>query len=133
PHDAPKFEEADLVHLEAAISLDTPAEIRAPPRGKAMAAGGGPEKTEKLTHSIVLSDVVLLQQMPEAAIRQLEQIGGARLDAAGLAQRRLDKVALQTGDVTLQVNALGRNGGGIAGPGGGRGGAGARPVDRDLD
>jgi len=44
PEKFPKLKKTDLRHLDAAIGLDAPEQVGAPPRGQAMALGGVPEK-----------------------------------------------------------------------------------------
>jgi hypothetical protein len=46
--ESPKFQEADLIHLDPTICLDAPAQIRAAPRRKMMAAGGVPEEAKDI-------------------------------------------------------------------------------------
>jgi len=48
--ESPEFEEADLIHFDAAIGLDAPAQIRAAPGGEMVAAGGVPQKSKDVAH-----------------------------------------------------------------------------------
>ena len=50
PHKFPKFQEADLGHLDTGVGLDAPKEIGASPRGQVVALGGVPEETEFVEH-----------------------------------------------------------------------------------
>ena len=60
PHEAPEFEEADLVHLEAAIGLDAPAQIGTAPRSQPVAARqapGHPQHQEPPDFALAISGV----------------------------------------------------------------------------
>jgi len=50
PEKFPKLKESDLRHLDAAVGLDPPEQIRTAPRSEAMAFGGVPEKAEGMAH-----------------------------------------------------------------------------------
>ena len=50
PHEFPKLQETDLCHFHAAISLNAPQEIRAPPRRQAMAPGCIPQEAKCVAH-----------------------------------------------------------------------------------
>ena len=51
PQKLPEFKEADLRHLDAAVGLDPPQQVGAPPRSETMALGGIPEKAERMAHA----------------------------------------------------------------------------------
>src|SRR5581483_4111746 len=107
-------------------SIRSPA-LRAGPHSAALPAARSKNREP-------VSDVVLLEQVAEAAVGDFQQVGGAGLDAAGLAEGGLDQRALDAGDVALQVNALGRERGAVACNARCRGGgAGARTVHGYLD
>ena len=53
PHEFPKLQEADLRHLDSAIGLDAPQEVRTPPRRQPVAFGRVPEKTDRVAHDDV--------------------------------------------------------------------------------
>src|SRR4051812_41371900 len=49
---SPELQEADLVHLHAAISLDTPAQVRTAPGRKMMSTSCIPKKAKDVAHAI---------------------------------------------------------------------------------
>jgi hypothetical protein len=53
PHESPKLQEADLRHLDSAIGLDAPQEVRTSPRRQPVAFGRVPEKTDRVAHDDV--------------------------------------------------------------------------------
>jgi hypothetical protein len=57
PEKSPEFQESDLIHLYAAIRLDSPAEIRTAPWCDAMAFGCIPKEAECVAHSVLSSSV----------------------------------------------------------------------------
>src|SRR5215472_8224323 len=63
----------------------------------------------------ICSDVVLLQQMAERPVRDLQQLGGAGLHAAGLLQSRLDERALDLGDILFEIQPIGGDVGAVGG------------------
>src|SRR5258708_20881566 len=54
PQKFPKLNETDLRHLDAAVSLDPPQEIRTPPRSQTMAFGGVPHEAERIAHASMI-------------------------------------------------------------------------------
>lgn len=55
PHELPEFEESDLLHLDAGVSLDAPEKIGAAPGGEAMSLGGVPEKADTVPHAGIIN------------------------------------------------------------------------------
>jgi hypothetical protein len=58
PHELPELQEADLLHLDAGIGLDTPEKIGAAPRSEAMSLGGVPEKADTVPHAGIINTKV---------------------------------------------------------------------------
>lgn len=50
PKECPKFQEADLLHLDACVGLDAPQQVGTAPGRDAMAAGGVPEEAKHGPH-----------------------------------------------------------------------------------
>jgi tetratricopeptide (TPR) repeat protein len=50
PQKSPEFKKSDLRHFDAAVRLNTPQKIWAPPGSETMALGRGPKKAEGMTH-----------------------------------------------------------------------------------
>ena len=55
PHEGPEFEKTNFVHLDASVGLDSPTQIWAPPRHKAMAASCDPHEVQNSFHDLRLS------------------------------------------------------------------------------
>lgn len=55
-HESPELQEADLVHLQPGVSFHAPAQVRAAPGSKVVAAGGIPEKAQDATHETSVLD-----------------------------------------------------------------------------
>src|SRR5215469_5663596 len=55
PHEFPEFQEADLLHLDAGVRLDTPKKIRAVPWSKAMPLGSVPKKADLVAHASMIT------------------------------------------------------------------------------
>ena len=49
-HKFPKFQEANLGHLDASVGLDAPQKIGTSPRGEVMTLGRVPEEAEFVEH-----------------------------------------------------------------------------------
>src|SRR5438067_1353355 len=64
PHESPKFQEADLAHLEAAVGLDAPLQIRTAPGSEAVAASGAPEKAQDVFH-LLFTSILACPKYPE--------------------------------------------------------------------
>src|SRR5579862_4400547 len=54
PHEFPKLYKPDLSHLYPSVGFDAPQQVRAAPRGQAMAFGGVPEKTKLVAHAAII-------------------------------------------------------------------------------
>ena len=50
PEKLPEFQEANLLHFDAAVRFNSPQEIGATPRSKAMAAAGVPHEAKHVAH-----------------------------------------------------------------------------------
>lgn len=57
PHEFPEFQEADLLHFDPAVGLDSPEEIGASPGCEAVSASGVPEKPQHLAHGESITPV----------------------------------------------------------------------------
>lgn len=55
PHEFPKFQKADLLHLDASVGLDAPEKIRTAPGREAMSLGGVPEKADTVPHAGIIN------------------------------------------------------------------------------
>lgn len=55
PHELPKFQKADLLHLDAGIGFDSPQEVGAAPGRETMAFSGIPEKTKPMAHADIIT------------------------------------------------------------------------------
>src|SRR6202167_4004801 len=55
PQKFPEFKKTDLRHLDAAVGLDAPEQIGAPPRSQVMALGCVPEKAEAIAHGSIIT------------------------------------------------------------------------------
>src|SRR5271170_3604514 len=60
PEKFPKLKETDLCHLDAAVCLDAPQQVGAPPRSEAMALGRVPEEAERMAHGSMITHVRIL-------------------------------------------------------------------------
>src|SRR5947209_4405970 len=49
-HESPEFQEAYLIHLEAAVGLHAPAQIGAAPRSQMVSARGIPQESKHMPH-----------------------------------------------------------------------------------
>ena len=65
PQKLPKLKESDLRHLDAAVGLDAPQQVGAPPRSQAMAFGGVPEKAERVAHGLMIPTDGTLRPPPD--------------------------------------------------------------------
>ena len=52
PNKFPKYQEADLLRTDAAVSLDPPEQIRTAPGCEAMPASRVPKKADHVTHEL---------------------------------------------------------------------------------
>src|SRR5204863_9046365 len=55
PDEGPEGEETDLVHLQAGVGLDAPAQIRTAPRSQPMASGRVPADAHDVPHGLSIS------------------------------------------------------------------------------
>jgi len=55
PHKFPKFQEADLLHLDAGVGLDAPEQIGTAPGSEAVSFGGVPDKADRVPHGDMIS------------------------------------------------------------------------------
>jgi hypothetical protein len=54
PHELPELQKTDLGHLDAAVGLDPPQEVRTAPGSEAMAARGIPQEAEHVSHAVAM-------------------------------------------------------------------------------
>ena len=59
PEKLPKFHKADLLHLEAAVGLDSPQQVWAAPGSQAMPTSGVPQEAEDGQHGKMILGVRL--------------------------------------------------------------------------
>src|ERR1700722_13286709 len=55
PHKFPKFQKADLRHLDSAIGFDAPQQVWTSPRSQPMAFGGIPQEAERMAHGNIIT------------------------------------------------------------------------------
>ncbi len=55
PQESKELEEANLMHFDAGIGLNSPTQVRTPPGGQMMAAGCIPKEPEDVPHTISIA------------------------------------------------------------------------------
>lgn len=79
PHELPKLQKTDLLHLDAGVSFDAPEKIWTAPGSQMVSACGIPEEADLVAHGPIITTNVL---MSECALRNARSFDCVRRIAA---------------------------------------------------